>query len=192
MSAHEHPWDAHPCTALPQSPSLQGEEGGTRTQGLAVPAEASPTSHEQFSKARNQLVPLHPGWSQSPAARRDTGPKPPCFPFHLPKGQGRCSAHQGLPAPAAPTPQHPRSHAPALPHQTRSQGQHWVPYQGPASPSLPKQPPGLSALFRALHKQTAKISEVTWHHQSVHSIIPHPFSSPPASPSAPATHPALI
>lgn len=100
VSAHEHPWDARPCTALPQSPSLQGEEGGTRTHPpLAVPAEASPTSQEQFSKARNQLVPLHPGWSQSPAARRDTGPKPPCFPFHLPKGWGRCTP--GAPSPSS-------------------------------------------------------------------------------------------
>lgn len=199
-----------PCFSLTRSPSQ-----GRHKDRSSAPCACWSFSHHpralQPGQDRDQLVPPCPGWVQSPAARCDAGssqqelrqvPNPPRSPLQLPR-DGACTLLSGgfqpqhtQVAPSSTHPHHsiprqPRSHPAALPHQAKppraARGAEGCWDRLPAPSSLPRQPLGLSALFRASHKQTAKISEVTWHHQSAHGVSLRAFPSPPASPSAPAT-----
>lgn len=200
MSTHGTCVPTPPCFSLTQSPSQGRHKDTFPTVRACCGFSHQPRAFQQ-GQDRDQLVPPCPAWERSPAASPDAGsswqvPKPRSFPLHLPRDGGYTLLSRGF------QPQHDQV-APSSTHPCRSIPDHTrlLSHTGPdpkgntgccaggdrlpAPSSLPGQPLGLSALFRASHKQTAKISEVTWHRQSAHGVSLRVF--PPASPSAPAT-----
>lgn len=162
--------------------------GGTRTRPpQPAPAAASPSTRGCFGKARDpgtssvlSTLGSHTRHWQLQAGAA-AGPED----NSAPPGQVR-ALQAGAEQQHPPTPQHP-SQPRALPPQARpkgsSQGRAGTTTGTSSSCLLPRQPLGLSALFRASHKQTAKIAEVTWHRQSAHVSAqarsrPRPYKLP--------------
>lgn len=163
--------------------SLPGEAQGHVLHSLLLP-QLLPAPVGASARPGTSSVPSTPGshtrhWQlQAGAAAGPEGNS-------VPSGQVR-ALQAGAEQQHPPTPQHP-SQPRALPHQARPEGSS----RGCAGTTtgtsssclLPRQPLGLSALFRASHKQTAKIAEVTWHRQSAHVSAqarshPRPYKLP--------------
>lgn len=156
MSECQHPWDSCPCTALllPDTKSFPGESQGHILHCLHLPQLLTPP---RGTSARPGRVPGMPVqcW-QLPAP-------PPC-PLCPPRdevdtAQRELPAHPASPAasPAAqitPTALPPRAGSPWTALGAILEDPLPAP---PLLPSLPRQPPGLSVLFRASHKHSRDI-----------------------------------
>lgn len=149
MLGCQHPWDSCPCTTLllPDTPS-QGSHKDTFSPVCTCHSSHCPGA-------------LQPGQAGTWDARCNAGSSQqrPAVPSALP-GMGQ-TLQSGSSQLTQHHLQHPQQH-----RTNRSPTLGWVPEDsagcrtgGPAagSPLLPRQPPGLSVLFRASHKHSRDI-----------------------------------